>query len=137
MFRTLLATIALACSMLAVVPARADEIALAAADASNPPSAAASVVADLAKLFAERHLINSSTAQAALQIAVWEIACETSGLNQLVSGPAELVASDQRASGDAAFGRPVLEPATYALLAGGLFVVGLVSRRRVAPRASN
>ena len=57
--------------------------------------------ADIGKLFAENNAITNSTAQAAFQIAVWEIAYETSGLYNLGTG-AVRASSERDASASAA-----------------------------------
>ena len=48
----------------------------------------ASAATDLGKLYSEGHVLNSAVAEAAFQIAVWEITYETSGSYNLASGKA-------------------------------------------------
>ena len=61
---------------------------------ANPAAAA-----DIGKLFAENNLVDSSAAQAAFQIAVWEIAYETSGAYDLASGAAQFSGGSAANSG--------------------------------------
>lgn len=55
--------------------------------------------ADIGKLFAEMNLIGSATAQAAFQIAIWEIAYETSGTYDLGTGAAKFSGGTASSSG--------------------------------------
>ena len=48
----------------------------------------AAAAADIGKLYAENNAVNSSVAQAAFQIAIWEITYETSGAYNLGTGTA-------------------------------------------------
>jgi PEP-CTERM motif len=48
----------------------------------------ANAATDIGKLFAEKNVIDSATKQAAFQIAIWEIAYETSGIYNLGTGAA-------------------------------------------------
>lgn len=59
-------------------------VAAAAHSFANPNAAT-----DIGKLYAENNAIGSSIAQAAFQIAIWEIAYETSGIYSLGSGSAK------------------------------------------------
>ena len=117
---------------------------------------------DLGKLFSEGHLVNNAITEAAFQIAVWEITYETSGHYNLNSGSATFSGGSAATAGslalatswlgalasapslytvsvlksasnqDQIFAMAVPEPSTYALLAGGLFAIGFVARRRKA-----
>ena len=118
---------------------------------------------DLAKLFSAGHLVNDSKTSAAFQIAVWEIAYESSGLYDLSSGAAKFSGGSAGTSGaltlasgwlaslasvadvdihvlksgqhqDMVYAAPVPEPSTYALMLAGLAGVGFVARRRRAQR---
>jgi hypothetical protein len=55
--------------------------------------------ADIGKLFAENNAITTATAQAAFQIAVWEIAYETTGLYNLDTGSAKFSGGTAASSG--------------------------------------
>ena len=55
--------------------------------------------ADIGKLFAENNAIGSATAQAAFQIAIWEIAYETSGTYDLGTGAAKFSGGTASSSG--------------------------------------
>jgi hypothetical protein len=119
--------------------------------------------ADLGKLFSAGHVVNNATKQAAFQIAVWEIVYETSGKYDLGKGAATFNGGSADKSGalklasgwlgnlggtsdvqltvfahnkyqDMVMARPVPEPSTYALMAGGLMALGFVSRRRAKQR---
>ena len=117
-------------------------------------------VTDIGKLYAEGNAVNDATAQAAFQIAVWEIAYETTGAYGLGNGSATFSGGTADTSGalmlasgwlasltngahpnvsvlesrehqDMVFA-PVPEPETYSLLLAGMAVVGYVARRRKA-----
>jgi PEP-CTERM motif len=120
----------------------------------------ANAAADIGKLYGENNLVNSATTQAAFQIAIWEIAYETSGAYDLGTGsakffggtadPAALAlagnwlaglssssgsaykvwALDSATRQDQVFATPVPEPTTYALMAGGLLCMAFVAKRR-------
>jgi hypothetical protein len=116
--------------------------------------------ADLGRLFATAGPITDSVHEAAFQIAVWEIAYETSGSYSLSGGSATFSGGTADTSGaltlasgwlstltngahpgisviespehqDMIFA-PVPEPESYALLAAGLAVIAFVARRRAA-----
>ena len=115
---------------------------------------------DLGRLYATAGPINDAVHEAAFQIAVWEIAYETSNLYDLGSGSAKfsggsadtsgaltlasgwlssltngahpsIAVLDSREHQDMIYA-PVPEPETYSLLLGGLAVIGFVARRRRA-----
>ena len=54
---------------------------------------------DLGKLFAEGNVINTAASQAAMQIAIWEIAYETSGTYNLAQGSATFTGGTAATSG--------------------------------------
>ncbi|MBC8056768.1 MAG: PEP-CTERM sorting domain-containing protein [Rhizobiales bacterium] len=56
-------------------------------------------VADIGKLYAENNLIANATAQAAFQIAIWEIAYETTGAYNLGTGAAKFSGGTAASSG--------------------------------------
>lgn len=114
--------------------------------------------ADLGRLYATAGPIADSVHEAAFQIAVWEIAYETTNLYNLADGSAVFSGGSAATSGaltlasgwlstlangahpsisvlesrehqDMIFA-PVPEPETYSLLIAGLAVVGFVARRR-------
>jgi len=114
---------------------------------------------DIGKLYAEGNAVNDATAQAAFQIAVWEIAYETGGAYDLASGSAKFYGGTADTSGALTLARSWLnalpgvtrspynlsvlessvhqdqvtavpEPSTYLLMAGGLLGIGFVTRRR-------
>ena len=116
--------------------------------------------ADLSRLFATAGLVNNSVSEAAFQIAVWEIAYETTGTAyNLASGAATFAGGTAASSGaltlattwlttlfgsgptitvmdsrehqDIVFA-PIPEPETYALFMAGLAAVGFMARRRKA-----
>lgn len=59
----------------------------------------ANAATDIGKLFAEKNVIGSATAQAAFQIAIWEIAYETSGIYNLGTGAAKFSGGTASSSG--------------------------------------
>ena len=111
---------------------------------------------DLSRLYARAGVVNNSVSEAAFQIAVWEIAYETTGSYNLGLGSATFTGgsadpgalnlastwlSSLGAAGPAIaviessghqdmIYAPVPEPETYALLLGGLGAIGFVARRR-------
>jgi PEP-CTERM motif len=114
---------------------------------------------DIGRLYSAAHAVNDSTAQAAFQIAIWELTYETSGAYDLGSGAISFsggtadstgalamagawlstlpsastfsVVTLESATGqDQVFATPVPEPSTYALMAGGLLGMGMMVRRR-------
>ena len=114
---------------------------------------------DIGKLYAEGNLVNDATTQAAFQIAIWEIAYETSGSYDLSMGSAQFTGGTADSSGALALAgawlnalasttntsftvttyesaghqdmvSAVPEPATYALTAAGLLCVVFLLRRR-------
>ena len=119
---------------------------------------------DISRLYAEGNALTSATAEAAFQIAIWEIAFETSGSYSLGAGSARFSGGTAATSGalalasswlsalpatsnytvttlesashqDQVFATPAVpEPSTYALMFGGLVGMGLFARRRSAPR---
>jgi PEP-CTERM motif len=132
--------------------------------AANFGFANANAAKDLGKLFAEGNVIGNSVAQAAMQIAIWEIAYETTGIYSLGNGAAVFSGGTAATSGalalagtwlgalsttsgsvpltvlssdkvqDLIFAAPVPEPSTYALMAAGLMSIGFVARRRSVKR---
>jgi hypothetical protein len=116
--------------------------------------------ADLGRLFATAGPIADAVHEAAFQIAVWEIAYETTGSYSLAGGSATFSGGTANSSGALALASgwlshltngahpgisviespehqdmifaPVPEPESYALLAAGLAVIAFVAKRRAA-----
>lgn len=59
----------------------------------------ANAAKDIGKLYAENHAITNATAQAAFQIAIWEIAYESSGIYNLGTGAAKFSGGSAATSG--------------------------------------
>jgi len=114
---------------------------------------------DLARLYATAGVVADSVHEAAFQIAVWEIAYETTGSYDLGAGSATFSGGSAASSGALTLASgwlaslassgpaiqvlesrehqdliyaPVPEPESYALLMAGLATVGFVARRRKA-----
>ena len=113
---------------------------------------------DLSRLYAEAGAVTNAVQSAAFQIAVWEIAYETTGTYSLTSGSAKFSGGTAASSGaltlastwlgglagpgpaisvlesrdhqDLIFTAPVPEPETYALFMAGLAAVGFMAKRR-------
>ena len=114
---------------------------------------------DIGKLYAEGNAVNSATAQAAFQIAIWEIAYETASVYNLASGSAKFSGGSADTSGALTLATSWLnalpgvtrspynlsvlessghqdqvtavpEPSTFLLMATGLLGIGFVTRRR-------
>jgi PEP-CTERM motif len=117
----------------------------------------ANAYTDLSRLYARAGVVNNSVTEAAFQIAVWEIAYETTGAYNLGLGSATFGGGSADSSGALTLAStwlstlgaagpgisviessghqdmiyaPVPEPETYALLLGGLGAMGFVARRR-------
>ena len=58
-------------------------------DGASHAFANSSANGDIGKLYAEANVVNDATTQAAFQIAIWEIAYETSGSYDLSTGSAQ------------------------------------------------
>jgi hypothetical protein len=113
---------------------------------------------DLSKLYATAGVVNNAVDEAAFQIAVWEIAYETTGTYDLTKGSASFSGGTADSSGALTLAStwlgelgdngagpgivvressehqdmisPVPEPETYALFMAGLAAVGFMARRR-------
>jgi len=115
---------------------------------------------DIGRLYSAGHAVDSATTQSAFQIALWEIAYETTGIYNLAAGAARFSGGTAATSGalslasswlsglgsvtnamavhvlesptrqDMVFASPVPEPSTYALMAFGLLGVGFMARGR-------
>ena len=118
----------------------------------------ANAYADLGRLYATAGTVADSVHEAAFQIAVWEIAFETGGSYNLSTGSATFSGGTADSSGALTLASgwltslssgahpgiavldssehqdviyaPVPEPESYALMLGGLGVIGFVARRR-------
>lgn len=116
--------------------------------------------ADLGRLYATAGAILDSVHEAAFQIAVWEIAYETTGAYNLANGSATFSGGSAASSGALTLASgwlstltngahpsiavlesrehqdmiyaPVPEPESWALLAGGLAAISFVAKRRKA-----
>ena len=114
---------------------------------------------DLARLYSSGHVVDSAVTEAAFQLAVWEIAYETSGTYKLADGDARFGGSGADAvaalslatdwlgnlgggngysvrvlasasNQDEVFARPLPEPGTLALAIAALGIAGTVTRQR-------
>ena len=120
----------------------------------------ANALTDIGKLYSEHNVVDNALSQAAFQIAVWEIAYETSGTYNLGKGSATFTGGTAASSGalalasswlgalgntsntyrlsvlespghqDQVFAAPIPEPSTYAMMAAGLIGMGFIARRR-------
>ena len=112
---------------------------------------------DLGRLFGAGHTISDSVTSAAFQVAIWEIAYETSGTYDLTKGSAtfaggaggptsaltlantwlgslgshgvSITALESAEHQDVVYATPVPEPETYALMLAGLGVVCWLGRK--------
>jgi hypothetical protein len=119
---------------------------------------------DLSRLYARAGSVANSVAEAAFQIAVWEIAYEKSSnaydlgtgdavffggtaatgalglastwLTSLAGAGPDVQVLESRSHQDVIFAAPVPEPETYALFLAGLAAVGFMSRRLSRDRRS-
>jgi hypothetical protein len=114
---------------------------------------------DLSRLYAEAGVVADAVHEAAFQIAVWEIAYETTGTYSLSGGSASFSGGTAASSGALTLAStwlsglggtgptisvlesrdhqdliyaPVPEPETYALFMAGLAAVGFIAKRRKA-----